>query len=118
MSGSFIRIYAEADGTTHVENVETAFVATPLLGFEIASLGRAREASLLRGTPHGGETEFHAVPQRQILIILAGAIRVQVTDGEERELGPGDMLLLEDHGSQGHATEILGEAFTAAVVLL
>jgi quercetin dioxygenase-like cupin family protein len=48
--------------------------------------------------------DWHNAPQRQLIVLLDGAIEVEVTSGEKRRFGAGDALLVEDTTGTGHRT--------------
>ena len=59
--------------------------------------------------------EHHVAPRRQWIIVQTGLMEVTVTNGERREFGPGDALLVEDTTGKGHLSTPLTDnlAFVA-----
>jgi hypothetical protein len=54
-----------------------------------------------------------------LFIVLAGAVWQEVSNGERREFKVGDFCLVDDKGSEGHRSGVLGdEAVLFAVVQL
>jgi hypothetical protein len=43
------------------------------------------------------------------VVVLRGAVEVEVTDGSRRTFGPGDLLRAEDTGGSGHVTRPVGD---------
>ena len=52
-------------------------------------------------------------------VVLQGRIEARATDGTGFEIGPGDVVLLEDTWGVGHASRVVGdEDWLALVVVL
>jgi hypothetical protein len=49
------------------------------------------------------------VPRRQWVVVLRGAVEVEVTDGSRRTFGPGDLFHAEDTDGAGHITRPMGD---------
>jgi quercetin dioxygenase-like cupin family protein len=43
------------------------------------------------------------------MFVLSGELDVEVTDGELRRFGPGDVILVEDIIGKGHISRALGD---------
>jgi hypothetical protein len=52
----------------------------------------------------GAHPAPHNAPGRQWLVLLRGAVEVEVTDGSRRTFGAGDLLRAEDMDGAGHVT--------------
>ena len=101
------RVYADADGETHFEDVAVPLEPSGPIGYlsephEVASV-------IFRACEPGYDYDFHCAPRRQYLVILDGSAEVTVSDGERREFGAGDVLLLEDTEGRGHRTRTTSE---------
>ena len=69
--------------------------------------------------PPGWGGAKHPSPCRQIAFCLGGHMRVTAGDGEEREIGPGGIWLMEDVAGSGHYSELTGtEPARLAIVQL
>ena len=86
------RIYADAEGESHFEDVDFAFEETdfvppapPVLMTALASATGYR-FELVHPGWHG---DWHPVPERLLAVYLSGAGRMEASDGEIRELLPG-----------------------------
>ncbi len=92
-----LRVYADADGESHLEELEVSPDAAmlPLTGLTARSYNPTNVA-------------WHVAPQRQFAINLTGELEVEVSDGEKRRIGPGDLVLLDDVEGRGHITRLLG----------
>ena len=52
--------------------------------------------------PNGWYGDWHPAPARQWMLIMRGQVGCQVSDGTERVIGPGTLVLLEDTCGKGH----------------
>ena len=116
-----LRIYADAEGESHFEDVELAFEqadfvppAPPVLmtAFESAS---SYGFELVHPGWHG---DWHPVPQRLMAVYLSGTGTMEASDGEIRELRPGTILLAEDTTGKGHISEVTGAEDMLVLILM
>ena len=98
------RIYTDADGETHFDEIEE-----PMVEFRSqADYTRAIDAYglMFRTTEPLGDDEplgdWHTAPQRQYVMFLKGDTEVEVSDGEKRRFTSGDVFLVEDTTGKGH----------------
>jgi hypothetical protein len=49
----------------------------------------------------------HVAPRRQFVVVLAGRVDIECTDGEVRRFGPGGILLVEDTVGRGHVFRVV-----------
>jgi quercetin dioxygenase-like cupin family protein len=85
-----IRLFTGDDGVTHLEDMEPKDMRFP-----------ATEV-VIRAAPSALPSPWHNAPLRQILIVRTGNVKVEVEDGDVRQLAPGDMVLEEDLTGKGH----------------
>ena len=102
-----IRVYNDADGESHIDDVEIE------MNNEGAS-GRASnmwevEGIIFREIIPGGSADWHPAPRRQLAINLSGEAEIQTTDGSKRHVGPGQIFLVEDTEGKGHLNTWLDE---------
>jgi quercetin dioxygenase-like cupin family protein len=106
------RIYADAAGASHFADVEvdleTVVYAPPAPPLDVSAPLPA-ERVLLFEFPAGWHGDWHPTPLRQLYANLGGQLEVEVSDGEVRRLGPGDIVLVEDLAGRGHVTRVLGD---------
>jgi hypothetical protein len=50
------------------------------------------------------DSEPHPAPRKQWVVMVRGAIEVQVSDGTRRRFGAGDLVLAADTTGRGHIT--------------
>ncbi|AEJ18772.1 hypothetical protein [Gracilinema caldarium] len=94
------QIYADATGESHYEDLEVEYTISNPLGkmsdpIPVTSM-------ILRENEAGYDYDWHTAPRRQYIVMLAGLVEIQVSDGETRTLGPGDIVLVEDTTGKGH----------------
>jgi hypothetical protein len=97
-----VRIYTGADDQTHFEDVDTDTFA--------ALAAKVGEGDVrVNRTPNPSLLEFHNAPRRQYVVLLSGAMEVEIGDGTKRQFGPGDVLVAEDLTGKGHITRNIGD---------
>ncbi len=106
------RIWTDEAGESHFEDqaveLHALEFAPPAPPFDV-SAPLAAERALLFEFPSGWFGDWHPAPHRQLYLNLGGQLEVEVTDGEVRRFGPGDIALLEDLVGGGHTTRVLGD---------
>jgi hypothetical protein len=109
----YFRVYTDADGDTHIEDVQTPMSAVdfapPAAPLDMANLGPAVSLAVIGGDAGWQGAEFHPAPARQFMVILDGHGAVTVSDGERRTCGPGTCFLLEDTTGTGHSSEFFDD---------
>ena len=55
------------------------------------------------------DSEPHPAPREQWVVMLRGAVEVEVTTGERRRFEPGDLLFVADTTGRGHITRAVGQ---------
>jgi quercetin dioxygenase-like cupin family protein len=98
-----IRIYADADGNSHIQELPIA-----------TKPGRTRrtDTAPVTGLSYAEYTsssveDWHRTPGRQFSISTSGEIEVEVSDGKKHPIHAGDIVFLEDLQGKGHITRIL-----------
>jgi len=108
----YVRIWTDDDGESHFEDVEvelvTAEYAPPAPPFDLSSPWPA-ERAIFFSIPAGFHGDWHPAPRRQLYVNLGGRLAVEVSDGEVRQLDPGDIVLTEDLAGRGHVTRVIGD---------
>ena len=101
-----LRVYTGDDDRSHLEDVEIPLPNPHAYG-DMSDLQEGKGV-IFRRTPADYDTGFHNAPHRQYVVILEGAMEVEVGDGTRRRLEPGDILLGEDMDGEGHITRAVG----------
>ena len=99
------RIYSDAQGDSHFEEVEIALTDQGEIGF----LSEIHDVTALqfRKVSPDYDYDFHCAPQRQYIVLLDGGVEIETSLGEKRQFPTGDILLMEDVTGQGHKTKNL-----------
>ena len=96
-----VRLYTGADNQTHFQDLDpdtfANFAGNVGDGAVRVNQGPARSVS-----------DFHNAPRRQYVVIMSGAMEIEISDGTTRQLGPGDVLVAEDLTGKGHITRGVG----------
>ena len=66
--------------------------------------------------PAGDEWRPHVAPRRQWALLLEGRAEITTSEGERREFGAGEALLLEDTTGDGHGFTPLTPQFRWALL--
>ena len=93
----FIHIFEDADGVSHMQELDIAIDAGP-----------APVVSLVARTYAPSKVDWHVAPARQFVLNLSGELEAEVADGTRRRIGPGELVYLEDVAGKGHVTRLLG----------
>lgn len=109
----YTRVYADADGESHFEDVELELTPTdfapPAPPLNLSPLTPASRFGFVSASP-GWYGDWHPTPCRQIFFYLSGETEGEVSDGEVRRFGPGSVTLLEDTTGKGHRSRVVGDA--------
>ncbi|MBU6329672.1 MAG: hypothetical protein KGR18_06960 [Acidobacteria bacterium] len=104
-----LRIWADADGESHLEEVTLDVTVAPaepgvaeLWVSDAVAVDRAHFVTVqaVEQVP-----DWHCAPRRQFVVFLDGWVRITASDGESRHLPAGSVVLVEDLTGRGHLTE-------------
>jgi quercetin dioxygenase-like cupin family protein len=101
------RIYADAEGESHFEDLDLPLEDRGIIGR--LSAPQAAAGLIFRQNAPGYDWDFHHAPRRQYIVLLDGEIEIEVSDGEKRRFRGGEVLLVEDTWGKGHRTRQIGE---------
>ena len=122
----YTRIYADANGESHFEDVEVPFqevdFAPPAPPLNLSLFSPAAQYGFVvfpADRYSGWRESWHPTPQRQIFFVLSGVGELEVSDGEVRRFEPGSAVLLEDTTGKGHRNRAVStdDVVTAVVQL-
>lgn len=106
----FFDLYADEEGESHFRDVEVDLAersfAPPAQAIEISEISPSTGMLFLR-LRAGWNEPVHPTPVAQTLICLRGTVRVTASDGDTREIGPGDVWRMADTHGKGHHTEVI-----------
>jgi uncharacterized cupin superfamily protein len=98
-----IRIYADADGNSHVQELPIATKPGKIRRTEMAAVTGFSYADYTASSME----DWHRTPGRQFSISMSGEIEVEVSGGSKHAIHAGDIVFLEDLQGKGHITRIL-----------
>ncbi len=101
-----VRIYSDTEGVTHFEDGRVELRSAGEIGRLSDVIGPAK--IIFRSTGADYDYDWHPTPARQFVVVVTGAIEIQVGDGETRVVGAGTTLFLEDTEGRGHRTRNVG----------
>lgn len=116
----YYKLYADAAGESHWEDVEVQVeersFAPPAQAIEISEPEPVKRTMFLR-LRSGWNEPIHPTPVAQKLVCLAGKILVTASDGDHREIGPGDVWHMQDTSGKGHHTMVTGDQDFEALIV-
>jgi hypothetical protein len=100
------RLYSGEGGHTFFEDTEIDFEMREGLG--LFSRPIPAKAVFFREIMPGYRYSWHTVLCREYVVTLSGSAEIEVSSGEKRRFGKGDVLLAEDLTGRGHRTRCTG----------
>ena len=110
------RIYADEQGESHFGQH-----TYPL--HDVGQLGQLSETIAATGlilstNEPDYDYDWHHAPARQFVVLLDGAIEIEVSDGERRVFRGGDIFLVEDTTGKGHRSRSIEPQERRSVFIL
>ena len=99
------RIYSDAQGDSHFEEVQIPLADAGTIGC-LSEILPAKGIQFREVEPTY-DYDFHTAPQKQYIILLDGEIEIETSLGDKRIFGAGDVLRVEDTTGKGHKTRNL-----------
>lgn len=117
---TFVRVFSDESGESHFAEDQIDFdladYAPPAAPISISDV-KSADGVVFLSSPPGWRGDFHPAPRRQFIIMLAGELEVEVSDGETRRFGPGAVILVEDTAGRGHVSRVVGGTRTYVVAV-
>lgn len=109
------RLYTGSDNESHFEDIEIKLNNAG----DIGHLSEQVDATgiIFRRTDPDYDYDWHNAPQRQYIIMLDGAVDVEIGDGTERRFSTGDILLVEDTTGRGHRSKAVNDKSRTSVFI-
>jgi len=98
-------LYTDANGESHFRDIEIDWVEQR--NFSKLSARLPATGIIFRETSGDYDLSWHPAPRRQYIINLDAGVRITVSDGETREIGAGEILLVEDTHGKGHISQAI-----------
>jgi quercetin dioxygenase-like cupin family protein len=112
MNLKYVKIYADENRETHFQDMEIplkdADYAPPAPPIAVSPHENATGVCAIGFLP-GWFGDFHPAPKHQWMMIMSGTLEIGVSDGEKRQLSAGTIAFLEEAGSKGHSTRVIGD---------
>ena len=99
-------LYADEKGESHWRDIEVEWTETR--NFSKMSKRLPATGIIFRETSGDYDLDWHPAPRRQYIINLDAGVRITASDGEVREIGPGEIVLVEDTHGRGHLSKSIG----------
>ena len=99
-------LYTDAQGQSHFRDIEVEWVEESRAG----KLSKRLPATgiIFRETSGDYDLSWHPAPRRQYIINLDGGVQITASDGEARQIGAGEVILVEDVRGKGHLSKSIG----------
>jgi hypothetical protein len=99
-------IYVDDNGESHWRDIEVEWVEER--NFSKLSKRLPATGIIFRQTSGDYDLDWHPAPRRQYIINLDAGVRITASDGVSREVGPGEVVLVEDVHGKGHLSKSIG----------
>jgi hypothetical protein len=116
----FTRLYSDADGESHFEDVDAELTlvdfapnAPPLKVSEYISA----ERTAFLGGPSGWNGDWHVSSARNLFVVISGEWEIEASDGQTRSFTTSSVLLVEDTTGKGHRSRVVGEDDSLALLV-
>ena len=114
----YVRLFADDTGVSHLQDctlgLQTRDFAPPATPLEVSDFVPAEGFAVLRFAPDWSGP-WHPSPYRQWFFLLSGSLTVTVADGTQRTVSAGEVVLVDDVGTNGHLTRVNGGQQAVAV---
>jgi hypothetical protein len=101
-----LRIYADANGETHMQEIDMALLPKTLFKDNpplcLSDTLPASGIHFCRVPSGMGEVSWHNPPRRMLVIWLTGEVEFETSDGDIRRVAAGGAVLAEDTTGRGH----------------
>ena len=115
----YTRVVRTADGGSAFEDAELELgeiaVGEGVPPMLAGALGAVGDVVFCRFAAFGEEP--HPATSPQWVVVLGGVIEVEVTGGDSRRFGAGDLVLATDTSGSGHITRVIGDRPVEALAI-
>ncbi len=99
-------LYTDDKGESHFRDIDVEW-ADERRGSKLSKRLPAT-GIIFRETQPENTVDWHNAPRRQYIVNLQSGVKITASDGESREIGIGEVLLVEDVSGKGHLSQGLG----------
>lgn len=96
-------LYCDAQGESHWRDIQIDWAQEGPEGK--TSVRLPATGIIFRETSGDYDLDWHPAPRRQYIINLDGGVQITASDGEAREIGAGEVILVEDIRGKGHLSQ-------------
>jgi hypothetical protein len=101
-----LRIYADAVGETHMQEVAFALLTKQVfkdnLPLRMSETLASSGCSFCRVPAGMNEVGWHNPPRRKLVVWLTGEVEFETSDGDVRRVAAGSVVFAEDTTGKGH----------------
>ena len=99
-------LYEDADGISHFRDIEIDWIEER----HASKLSKRYPVTgvIFRKVAADYDLDWHPAPRRQFIVNLDAGVEITASDGEERVIGPGEVVLVEDISGKGHLSKAVG----------
>ena len=101
-----LNLYTDEKGESHFRDIDVEW-AEERRGSKLSKRLPAT-GIIFRETQPENTVDWHTAPRRQYIVNLQSGVKITASDGESREIGIGEVLLVEDVSGKGHLSQGLG----------
>jgi hypothetical protein len=98
-------LFVDQQGESHWEDMQVQFIESGRGGRLSARLPAT--GIIFREVPPDYDLGWHPAPRRQYIINLDAGVQLTASDGESRQIGAGEVILVEDTWGKGHLSKAL-----------
>jgi hypothetical protein len=100
-------LYVDDAGETHWRDIEVEWVEERYG----SKFSKRLPATSISFCETGGDLDlsWHLAPRRQYVINLDGGVQITASDGAARQIGAGEVILVEDIRGKGHLSKFFGQ---------
>ncbi len=120
---TYDNLYVGEDGETHFRTITVDYKRfkyadnIPPVWAALNGKWKAEYVSLAGNSPGWDARPLHPGNHRQVFIVLTGVTAFVASDGETREYGPGEMILMEDANSKGHGSFVPSKSNSMVAII-
>jgi hypothetical protein len=92
-------LYVDKQGESHFEDMEIPYIESGRAGKLSARLPAT--GIIFREVAPDYDLDWHPAPRRQYIINLDAGVQITASDGESRNIGAGEVFLVEDTWGKG-----------------
>lgn len=96
-------LYTDEAGESHFRDIEVEWVSETDSGNFSERLPAA--GIIFRQVMPDYDLDWHPAPRRQYIVNLDAGVQLTASDGEERVIGAGEVILVEDTTGKGHLSK-------------